>query len=73
LNDPGGSFVDVASFARPGGNVTGIVSRHLKLVAKQLELLTEAFPDRKRVGALWDALSADQFHAAEREAREGGG
>jgi hypothetical protein len=31
--------------------------------------LTEAFPDRKRVGALWDALSADQFHAAEREAR----
>jgi hypothetical protein len=29
--------------------------------------LTEAFPDRKRVGAFWDALSADQFHAAERE------
>jgi hypothetical protein len=31
--------------------------------------LTEAFPDRKRVGAFWDALSADQFHAAEREAQ----
>jgi putative ABC transport system substrate-binding protein len=59
----------VQSLARPGGNVTGIVSRQLEVAAKQLELLTEAFPDRKRVGALWDALSADQFHVAEREAR----
>ena len=29
----------------------------------------EAFPERKRLGALWDVLSADQFAAAEREAK----
>jgi ABC-type uncharacterized transport system substrate-binding protein len=59
----------VQSLARPGGNVTGIVSRWLELVAKQLELLVEAFPERKRLGVLWDVQSADQFAAAEREAK----
>jgi putative ABC transport system substrate-binding protein len=59
----------VQSLAQPGGNVTGIVSRQPELAAKQLELLTEAFPERKRLGALWDALSADQFAAVERETK----
>jgi putative ABC transport system substrate-binding protein len=57
------------SLARPGGNVTGIVSRQLELAAKQVELLQEAFPDRNRLGVLWDMQSADQFSAAEREAQ----
>jgi putative tryptophan/tyrosine transport system substrate-binding protein len=59
----------VKSLAHPGGNVTGIVSRQPELAAKQLELLTEAFPDRTRVGALWDAQSADQFSAAQSAAQ----
>lgn len=59
----------VQSLSRPGGNVTGIVSRQLELVGKQIELLMEAFPERKRLGALWDVLSADQFAAAERETK----
>jgi putative tryptophan/tyrosine transport system substrate-binding protein len=59
----------VQSLARPGGNVTGIVARWLELVAKQIELLVEAFPERRRLGVLWDALSVDQFAAAEREAK----
>jgi putative ABC transport system substrate-binding protein len=59
----------VQSLAQPGGYVTGIVSRQLELAAKQVELLTEAFPERKRLGALWDVLSADQFSAVEREAK----
>jgi putative ABC transport system substrate-binding protein len=59
----------VNTLARPGGNVTGIVSRQLELVAKQLELLVEAFPERKRLGVLWDGLSADQFVIADREAK----
>jgi ABC-type uncharacterized transport system substrate-binding protein len=36
---------------------------------KQLELLAEAFPDRRQVGVLFDAQSADQFDAADRAAR----
>jgi putative ABC transport system substrate-binding protein len=60
----------VQSLARPGGHITGIVSRQPELAAKQLELLIEAFPEHKRVGALWDVQSADQFGAAEREAKE---
>jgi putative ABC transport system substrate-binding protein len=59
----------VQSLSRPGGNVTGIVAQQLELVVKQIELLMEAFPERKRLGALWDALSADQLAAAEREAK----
>jgi putative ABC transport system substrate-binding protein len=59
----------VQSLARPGGSVTGIISRWPELVAKQVELLQEAFPDRNRLGVLWDTQSADQFSAAEREAK----
>jgi putative ABC transport system substrate-binding protein len=58
----------VASLSRPGGNVTGLFFRQPELSAKQLALLAEAFPDRTRVGALWDSLSADQLAAAERAA-----
>ena len=56
----------VASLARPGGNVTGIFFRQLELAQKQLELLTQAFPERTKAAALYDALSTDQFEAAKR-------
>jgi putative ABC transport system substrate-binding protein len=59
----------VSSLAHPGGNVTGVFYRQLELSAKQLEFLAEAFPDRTRVGVLWDSTSADQFAAAEGAAR----
>jgi putative tryptophan/tyrosine transport system substrate-binding protein len=59
----------VQSLARPGGNVTGVFTRQPELAAKQVEILKETFPDRIRLAALWDALSADQFAAAERTAR----
>src|SRR5262249_52497217 len=55
----------VKSLAQPGGTITGIVSRQLELAAKQLALLAEAFPERTRVGVLWDEQSGDQFRAAE--------
>lgn len=60
----------VASLARPGGNVTGIFIRQLELAQKQLELLTQAFPERKRIAALYDALSADQFVASQQTAAQ---
>jgi putative ABC transport system substrate-binding protein len=54
----------VSSLAHPGGNITGVFYRQPELAAKQLELLTQAFPNATRLGVVWDALSADQFAAA---------
>jgi putative tryptophan/tyrosine transport system substrate-binding protein len=59
----------VASLARPGGNITGVVFQQLELAQKQVELLTQAFPGKTHLAALFDAQSADQFSAAERSAR----
>ena len=42
----------IRSLARPGGNMTGITIPFAELVAKQLELLTEAVPGASRVGVL---------------------
>jgi putative ABC transport system substrate-binding protein len=59
----------VKSLAQPGGNVTGVFTRQLELAEKQVELLTQTFPDKTRLGLLWDDQTADQFGAAERRAR----
>ena len=60
----------IKSLAEPGGNITGVFYRQPELAVKQLELLVEAFPDRKRLAALWDVQSADQASAAERSLRD---
>lgn len=44
----------IASYARPGGNVTGLTSINHELTGKQLELLKEAFPKVFRIAALWN-------------------
>jgi ABC-type uncharacterized transport system substrate-binding protein len=54
-----------ASIAHPGGNVTGVYSQSLAVVAKQLELLHELAPDERRVAVLWGAETADEFAAAQ--------
>ena len=59
----------VKSLAQPGGNVSGVMLRQTELAEKQVELLAQAFPERKRLALLWDAISADQFSAAERRAQ----
>jgi putative ABC transport system substrate-binding protein len=43
--------------------------RQTELAEKQVELMTQAFPDRKRVAIQWDSISADQFSAADRRAK----
>ena len=58
----------VQSLARPGRNITGVFLRQTELAEKQVALMTEAFPDRKRLAVLWDRISADQFEAAQRRA-----
>ena len=59
----------VASLARSGGNITGVAFEPLELARKQVELLTQAFPDQSKLGILWDDVSADQFRAAESAAK----
>jgi hypothetical protein len=59
----------VESLARPGGNITGVFYRQPELAAKQLELLTQAFPEKSRFAVLYDANSADQLSAAEEAAK----
>jgi len=44
----------VQSFARPGGNVTGLVLRTNELAGKRLELLKETVPRLARVALLWN-------------------
>jgi putative ABC transport system substrate-binding protein len=45
----------VASFARPGGNITGVSALETELSGKRLELLKEVFPKLARVAVLWNA------------------
>jgi len=59
----------VTSLAQPGGNITGLVVRPLELARKQIDLLRQAFPDRDRLAVLYDALTADQFTAANQAAK----
>jgi putative ABC transport system substrate-binding protein len=44
----------VASFARPGGNVTGLSNMTPELVGKELEMLKELVPRASRVAVLWN-------------------
>ena len=43
----------VTSFARPGGNITGLTPLDPELIGKQLELLKETLPKLSRVAVLW--------------------
>ena len=44
----------VASAARPGGNITGIMVSETELAGKRLELLKEALPKLSRVAVVWN-------------------
>ncbi len=55
----------VASYARPGGNVTGFSPITPELAGKRLELLREAVPGIKRVAVLWDPIHTNIPHFRE--------
>lgn len=57
-NDPVESKV-VNSFARPGGNMTGVAFVSAETGAKRLQFLKEAAPSLTRVAVLWDPNHAD--------------
>jgi putative tryptophan/tyrosine transport system substrate-binding protein len=50
----------IASFARPGGNVTGVANLGRELAEKRLALLKEAAPRASRVAVLWNVT--DEIH-----------
>ncbi len=39
----------IASFARPGGNITGVTMQSIETGSKRIEILKEAFPETRRV------------------------
>ena len=62
----------VASFARPGGNITGVSAQETVLSGKRLELLKEAFSKLARVAVLWNAADLGmslKFRELERAAQ----
>jgi putative tryptophan/tyrosine transport system substrate-binding protein len=56
------------SFARPGGNFTGVAFLTDEMAAKRLELLKEAAPAIKRVGAIWNPQHLDDEMVVARRA-----
>jgi ABC-type uncharacterized transport system substrate-binding protein len=46
------------SYARPGGNLTGVTSRDIELVPKRLEVFRDSVPRLKRVLFVYDATSS---------------
>lgn len=57
-NDPVESKV-VSSFARPGGNMTGVAFVSAETGAKRLQFVKEAAPSLTRIAVLWDPNHAD--------------
>jgi len=49
----------VASWARPGGNVTGVSASLLDLSAKRMEVLKEVAPRVSRATVLWNPIRGD--------------
>jgi ABC-type uncharacterized transport system substrate-binding protein len=51
----------IASFARPGGNITGVSwSVDLEIIAKGLELIKDVVPKIRRVAILWNPANPAQ-------------
>ena len=55
----------VASFARPGGNITGVSALETELSGKRIELLKETFPKLGSVAVLWNASDLGMTHKFE--------
>ena len=59
----------VQSFARPGGNMTGVTSLAFELAAKRLEIFKELVPGMKRILIVYDP--ADPLNKAAAEVHRG--
>jgi putative ABC transport system substrate-binding protein len=59
----------VASFARPGGNITGFAVQNEELTGKLMQLLKEALPRLSRVAVITDSVSGLSVRTSEVSAR----
>ncbi len=62
----------VESFARPGGNVTGVAHMAVELTGKRLELFKEAFPQFTRIDILYDSMVPGNVQTAKHVRNTGG-
>jgi ABC-type uncharacterized transport system substrate-binding protein len=53
----------IKSFARPGGNITGVSRMLAETDAKRLELIKEMLPSANRIGVLWKPRSDPDLRA----------
>jgi putative ABC transport system substrate-binding protein len=58
----------IASLSHPGGNLTGVVWQQLELMAKRVDLLTQAVPRISRIVLLYDVAGVDQAEVAKQSA-----
>jgi putative ABC transport system substrate-binding protein len=58
----------IASLSHPGGNLTGVVFQQFELMAKRVDLLTQAVPRISRIVLLYDIAGVDQAEAAKQSA-----
>jgi len=68
VSDPIGNRL-VASFARPGGNITGVTLFSTELAGKRLELLKEVVPQLARVGLLVERDHPPPQHSSRKRKR----
>jgi len=54
----------IASLAHPSGNLTGVAFQQPELIAKRLDLLTQAIPTIARIVLLYDVFGESQREAA---------
>jgi len=60
---------NVASLARPGGNITGVFLQQPDVTAKRIELVKTMLPKLTRMAILWEASAAEQFKTTESVSR----
>jgi len=58
MGDPVGDGF-AATFAHPGGNVTGLTATFAELIGKRLQLFKEALPNLSRIGVVVDTSDAN--------------
>jgi putative ABC transport system substrate-binding protein len=55
----------ISSLARPGGNITGLISIEIELTAKRFQLLMEMLPNTRAATVFWDRASAQHWREAQ--------